>query len=319
VKKKTIWITWENQVRNRSMSGALEVDLFVVLSDRRRLLRYAANMTRTLAILRRERPSVVICQNPSIVLSLYLVLLRPFLGFKLAVDAHYGGVVSSTGGQAVQWVLNRLNRTVDLVIVTNETHANHVRQLGGLAFVCPDPLPDLSRYEDSEPVVPRKVFFICSFDIDEPYEEVFRAASALAPEGFRFFVSGNYCRARISPGDHPEVEFLGFVPEDEFYRHLFSASIVIDLTEHDDCLVCGAYEAMAAGKPTVLSRKPALQSYFRGGTVFTENGAGEIASAIRTAHDSADGLAVASRAWRAWAIADAGQRIEKLGELLDSL
>jgi glycosyltransferase involved in cell wall biosynthesis len=276
-------------------------------------------MTRTLAILRRERPSVVICQNPSIVLSLYLLLLRPFLGFKLAVDAHYGGVVSWTGSQAVQRVLNHLNRNVDLVIVTNANHANHVRQVGGRAFVCPDPLPDLSRYEGSEPVLPRKVFYICSFDIDEPYEEVFRAASDLAVEGFRLFVSGNYARASISPGSHPDVEFLGFVPEDDFYRHLFSASLVIDLTENDDCLVCGAYEAMAAGKPTVLSKKPALQAYFRGGSVFTENDAEEIAAAIRKAHESAEGLAASSREWKAGAIADMDKRIEKLGELLDSL
>jgi glycosyltransferase involved in cell wall biosynthesis len=207
------------------------------------------------------------------------------MGFKLAVDAHFGGVESYTGSSALQQALDFCNRSADLVIVTNVGHADHVRRIGGQAFVCADPLPDLSAHRGNSVEVPRKVFFICSFDIDEPYHEVFRAAEMLWEEGFRFAVSGNYAKAGIAPETFPFINFLGFVPEDEFYSNLYSSEVVVDLTDHDNCLVCGAYEAIAAEKPLVLSKKRALENHFRDGAIFTENNAVAIASAVTLAYD----------------------------------
>jgi glycosyltransferase involved in cell wall biosynthesis len=296
-KRKILWLTWENQIRNRSISAALGVPLFEVISSRSRMVRYVSCMIRTIVILWRERPSIVICQNPSLALTIFLLGLRKTFNFKVAIDAHFGGVEAFNGSKVFQRMLDKCNRAADLVIVTNEGHARRIRSLRGKVFVCPDPLPDLSGYRDQAEEIPGKVFFICSFDIDEPFLEVFRAAEILYKERFRIFVSGNYRKAKVTPSDFPEVEFLDFVPEPEFYRHLFSSQVVIDLTDHENCLVCGAYEALEAGKPLVLSRKKALQEYFTGGTVFTANQSEEIATAVRLAHAERSGLADECRKW----------------------
>jgi glycosyltransferase involved in cell wall biosynthesis len=317
--RKIIWLTWEKQIRNRSMSCALGVPLFTMLSARGRWVRYASCISRTLALLCRERPSVVICQNPSLVLTFLLLGLRRFLGFKVAIDAHFGGVEAYNGSKVFQRVLDYCNRTADLVIVTNEGHARRIRSLDGNTFVCPDPLPDLSAHRGQEEKILQKVFFICSFDIDEPFQEVFRAAEALLPEGFRFFASGNYRKAGIAPDDFPHVKLLGFVPEPEFYRHLFSSQVVVDLTDHENCLVCGAYEALEAGKPLVLSKKRALQEYFSGGTVFTSHQATEIAAAVRQAHAERSRLTEECRQWVAQARADMDKRIASLRRILEDL
>lgn len=317
VKRKILWLTWETQVRNRSMSRELGVPLFIILSDRGRLARYASSISQTVALLCREKPSVVICQNPSIVLTLLLLWLRPFFGFKIGIDAHFGGIDASNGSEAPQWVLDYCNRTAEFVIVTNESHAHRVRSLGGKPFVCPDPLPDLAEHRGQGAEIPHKVFFICSFDIDEPYREVFYAAKILAPEGFHFFVSGNYRKGGITPEDFPHVELLGFVPEPEYYGHLFSSQLVVDLTENDNCLVCGAYEALVAAKPLVLSRKKALEEYFTGGTVFTENKAAEIAAAVRVAYAERSRLAEESRQWVIRAREEMKERMARLNNSLE--
>jgi hypothetical protein len=317
--RKIIWLTWEKQIRNRSMSEALGVPLFVILSARGRLVRYACCISRTVALLWRERPSVVVCQNPSRVLTLLLLGLRRSFGFKVAIDAHFGGVEAHNGSELLGRVLDYCNRTADLVIVTNEGHANHIRSLDGRVFVCPDPLPDLSEHRGQEEETLRKVFFICSFDVDEPTREVFRAAEVLFPERFRFFVSGNYRKAGIAPNDFPHVALLGFVPEPEFYKHLFSSQVVVDLTDNENCLVCGAYEALEAGKPLVLSRKRALQEYFDGGTIFTENRAADIAAAVRRAHAERSRLAKECRQWVSQARADMELRIASLRRVLEAL
>lgn len=316
---KILWLTWEKQIRNRSMAKGLDVPLFEVLSGHGRFVRYATCIRRTVGLLFMERPSVVICQNPSMALTLLLLRLRSFFGFRVAIDAHFGGIDASNGSNASQKTLDWCNRSAELVIVTNENHARHVRDLGGRAFICPDPLPDLSRYKGLAPEIAKKAFLICSYDVDEPFREVFKAAAMLASEGYRFSVSGKYQKAGISPQDYPHVDLLGFVPEDDFYRHLFTSQLVVDLTDNDDCLVCGAYEALEAGKPLILSKKMALQEYFTGGTVFTENKAGDIAAAVRIAYAERERLAEESRLWVQQAKADMEKRMAELNDILATL
>jgi glycosyltransferase involved in cell wall biosynthesis len=318
-KRRVIWITWERQIRNRSMSEALRVPLFEIISSRSRIGRYASCISRTLEVLYRERPSIVICQNPSLVLTFFLLKLKPIFGFKVVIDAHFGGVEAYNGSEVFQRILDHCNGTADLVIVTNENHGRYVRAARGKTFVCPDPLPDLSPYQGSREEIRGKVFFICSFDIDEPFHEVFRAAEMLSPEGLRFVVSGNYGKAGIDRAAFPHMELLGFVPEVEFYHHLFSCQVVVDLTDHENCLVCGAYEALAAEKPLVLSKKRALQDYFRGGTVFTENRAGDIASAVRRAFLDRVKLGEGAREWASHTRSEMRQRLASLRILLSEL
>lgn len=317
--QRVIWVTWERQLRNQSMTNGLGVPLFMIQSRRSRALRYLTSAMRTFRLLLHERPRVVVAQNPSMVLCLWLLLLKPLMRFKLAVDAHYGGVVSANSSRVVQGILDTINRSVDLVIVTNESQSAYVMALGGKPFICPDPLPDLEKHRSGESTVDKKVFFVCSFDKDEPYREVLLAASMLSQEGFRFFVSGNYRRAGIDPDEFPNVRFLGFVPESEYYQQLFSSDVVADLTDFDNCLVCGAYEAMAAFKPTVLSRKPALQQYFTGGTVFTDNRAPEIAQAVREAYAGRDSLREAGHRWVEEANAQMTERLSSLRRTLEGL
>ena len=317
--RNIISLTWEKQIRNYSIFYSMGVTLFVILSTHRRILRYALCIGRTLALLKREKPLAVIGQNPSLVLILLLLGLRRFFGFKVVIDAHFCGVEAYNGSGVLQRVLDYCNRAADLVIVTNEGHARLIRNLGGRVYVCPDPLPDLSDYCNQAEVISRKVFFICSFDPDEPTREVLKAGGILLQEGFQCFFSGDYRKAGITPGDFPNLGLLGFVPEAEYYRHLFSSELVVDLTNFDNCLVCGAYEALAAGKPLVLSRKKALQEYFTLGTVFTFNYAEQIAEAIKNAFSTRATLSEECRKWVPLELAAMEKRLASLAGILDDL
>lgn len=56
--------------------------------------------------------------------------------------------------------------------------------------------------------------------------------------------------------------------------------MVVDLTAIEDCLVCGAYEAVALGRPLVTSDTAALRDYFRLGTVYTRHDSQSLAAAM---------------------------------------
>lgn len=310
--KKAIWITWEHQIRNRSMAAMLGADLHVIAHSGARLRRYLFCTYDTIATVRREKPAVVFAQNPSIVLNYLLLLARVLFGYRFVTDAHFGGVIAYNGNYLFQKALDLCNRSADLVIVTNRDHAAHVESIGGQALVCEDPLPDLARYDSGAAPEDRSVFFICSFDIDEPYESAFEAAHELSAESFRFYVSGNYAKVGIDPSDYPHVSFLGFVPEQHFYERLYQSDIVLDLTEHENCLVCGAYEAMAAERPLVTSDRACLRAYFDQGTVFTAHDSASIAEAIREAYRDRFRLRDNIREWKGRAVQTQNERRDVL-------
>lgn len=295
---KAVWITWEHQLRNRSMTAMLDVPLHVISHRGGRFLRYWRCARDTLALVWREQPQVVFAQNPSIVLNYFLLVLRPFFSFRFVTDAHYGGIVAHTGSKTLQKTLDLANRSADLVIVTNARHAAHVQQIGGTPVVCPDPLPDLGGHGAADMPSDKSVFYICSYDIDEPFEAVFQAAELLANDGFTVFASGNYRRAGIDPARYPHVKLLGFVPENDFYRQLFASAVVVDLTDNEDCLVCGAYEAMVAEKPLVTSSTASLREFFNKGTIFTRHDSASIAEAVRVAYRDRERLRDEICAWK---------------------
>lgn len=294
---KAIWVTWERQVRNASLSSRLGVPLHVIESSRGRLSRYASCCARTMGLLIRHRPRVVFCQNPSIVLNYLLLLLRPLFGFTVVSDCHFAGVVACNGSPLFQKLLDLCNRSVDLAIVTNPAHAAYIEGVGGRAAVCPDPLPLLSLVPSPGPLG-RTVLFICSYDVDEPFRQVFEAAAQLYGEGFRIMATGNYAKGGVDPARYPSVTFTGYLPVGAYHELLLKSAVIVDLTENENCLVCGAYEAMAAEVPLVTSDTACLRGYFTAGTLFTTHDPAGIARAVRTAFAEAESLRREIRAWK---------------------
>jgi len=293
-----LWITWEKQIRNESISRMLDVELIEILCPGK-VKRYVRSIAITLGVVFRQRPRVIIAQNPSIILNLLLLFVRPVFRFKLVTDAHYGGIQAYNGNFFLQKTLNYINASADLVIVTNGGHLEFVSVLGGSAFVLQDPLPDILDIElKGEEMLPKSIFFICSFAIDEPYEMVFDSFEKLADEGFRLFVSGNYKKVGIEPEQYPFISFLGYVAEDIYVGYLLRCSVVVDLTNWDNCLVCGAYEALSCNKPIVLSSHKALEEYFGSAAIYTKHMSEELTQAMRQAYLNREKMAKNAAAWK---------------------
>ena len=125
--------------------------------------------------------------------------------------------------------------------------------------------------------------FICSFADDEPYENVFRAADIIG-DLYHIYVTGNYKKKSIDPRVIPRnVTLLGYISETEYVKMIHSVDITIDLTDRENCLLCGAYESVAAEKPMIISNTKALREYFDKGAIYTDNTAHDITLSIKKA------------------------------------
>jgi len=143
----------------------------------------------------------------------------------------------------------------------------------------------------------KSVLLVSSFDLDEPFLVAFDAFAQLQEEGYSLVVSGNFARAGIETESFPWVQFLGFVSNEDYFGYLQACSVVMDLTELEDCLVCGAYEALTLHKPLILSDSEAMRAYFGEACVLTENSSTAIVESVRQAFSKRAELVEAAQEW----------------------
>ena len=282
--RKRIWITWENHRRTAELARLLPgVTLYVIEMKGPRCVRYACLMPRTLCVLFRCRPGLVFVQNPSVVLALLTVLISPVFRFRVVVDSHNEGLKPFYSRH--NWLLpfyRWIQKGADLTIVTNEQLAKEVAFNKGRPFVLEDPIPQLNPTAATPLRGTYNIVFVCTFEKDEPYREVIESAHYL-DASICIYITGRYQKAEAhvigrSPGN---VHFCGHLPEQEYVNLLHASDAVMDLTLMQDCLVCGAYEAVALEKPVILSDTFVLRNYFYKGAVFTRNNAQSISSSVK--------------------------------------
>lgn len=279
--KNGLWITWESQTRNIGLSNAVGFRLCEFIYEGRMVSRYMKCCWSTLAVLRKERPSVVVAQNPSILLATMVVLLRPLLGFTAVIDAHNSGIFPAEGRLKflMLWA-GWLQRKADLTIVTNNNLKRYVEKNGGLSIVLQDAIP-LAPANVQQMNLKGKttIAFICTFASDEPYNEVFEAAKLLS-EDVVFYVTGRY-DGKVDRSSVPaNVILMGYLSVSEYWSLLVSVDFVMDLTLREDCLVCGAYEGVAVSKPLLLSDTKVLRKYFYKGCVWVSSFPQSIADGV---------------------------------------
>jgi glycosyltransferase involved in cell wall biosynthesis len=273
----SIWITWEVQRRNRSLASALGAELIEFDYKGSRMSRYALLTRKTLTALYRANVDIVFVENPSIVLSTLVVLWGKFSRSqsKTVIDCHNCGIVPKHFKTLARW----LAKHADACIVTNDAMAMLVSSWGGHPLVMPDPLPKLNPAQLIELSDP-SILFICSWAADEPIDQMLSAAKMLADKQVEVTI---YITGRPEPEKYPATKALpsnviltGYLSEEEFDGYLLSCDAVLDLTTRDDCMVCGAYEGVAAEKPLLLSNNKATAAYFTSGVELTDNTAIDI-------------------------------------------
>ena len=278
-----VWITWENQRRNRTLSPFLSAKLYEFDIRAPAVLRYPIAISKTLFALAKERPNVIISQNPSLILALLSIIISYIFNKTLIIDAHNAGLYPLEGRyKFLNWVSSKICKWADLTIVSNIELEKHVINLGGKAISIPDPIPNIKPPN----VIPKlkgdfNVLFICSWANDEPFLEVIRASERV-DEYTYIYITGHSKGFEKKYGKKlpRNVILTGYVSEEEYSGLLYACDSIMVLTRRENCLLCGAYEGVAVMKPLILSKTKALKKHFRKGSVYTENNNDSIINAL---------------------------------------
>ena len=206
-------------------------------------------------------------------------------------------------------------RKADLTIITNRLLAAAVEDQGGRPFTLPDRIPEPPPLSVSKLCGEFNAVLISTFAPDEPVAAVF---DAVRGANIELYVTGNHRKltpaaAQRAPSN---VHLTGFLSEREYWTLLQSADAIIDLTLMDNCLVCGAYEALAVGKPMLLSKNRAGVELFGDSALYTDNDAADIRRMLEQLKRECARLARASVAKRAELAAGWSARAERLAQIL---
>lgn len=124
-----VWLTWEIQRRNRTLSSKLNANLYEITANGPRWKRYPFQIFRTLKILSRTKPSFIFSQNPSLLLTALAVVYGKISNSTIIVDAHNSGIFPIEGKS---YLLNRiaeiLNSYSDKVIVSNSALIKFIKK-----------------------------------------------------------------------------------------------------------------------------------------------------------------------------------------------
>ncbi|MDH5767195.1 MAG: hypothetical protein OEZ38_14365, partial [Gammaproteobacteria bacterium] len=142
---KRIWITWEIQRRNRSMSKILNASLHELVFEAPAWRRYPVLIVKTVALIRKNRPEIIFSQNPSLVLAGLTVFVGKLLSIPVIIDAHNAGLFPLEGKiPLLNKIAAHINNQAYMVIVSNDKLKDYVQNRGGKAFVVPDPVPEIN-------------------------------------------------------------------------------------------------------------------------------------------------------------------------------
>jgi len=265
------------------MADELGIDVHYISRTNRRglmgaVLKYPVQAVDTVRLLLRNRPDVVIVQNPPSIAPLIVAAYAAIRRARFVVDAHSDAMMSPIWTRP-QWLYRYLARRAQATIVTNEHFAGIIRGWGGRALVIQDipaEFPEGSFEVDGG----FNVAVVNTFAADEPVEAVLAAARNL--HDVTFLVTGDPTRApqRVPATLPPNVRFTGFLPDASYYGLLRSSQAVMCLTTRDHTMQRGACEALSLGTPIITSDWPILSDYFSRGTVYVDNTASGIRDGV---------------------------------------
>lgn len=279
---KNLWLSWEHQRRNRTLSRFLDFELCELVSDKRMLARYFELAFKTTSLLAKRKPDNVVCQNPSIVLVILCILLRIYFKYTLTIDCHNSGLYPKEGkSKVLNYIFRKINSFADIVVVSNGNLKEKFNDYFKTILVVPDPLPDRDSYYTAGDRVFNderywnhdtnlKFLFICSWAQDEPFHEVIEAFSDQRLSEISCYITGRSGPALKESRLPKNVKLTGFISDEDYFDLLCKCDAVIVLTSRDDCLTCGAYEALAVGKTGILSDSEVMKNTFGAGYLYSK-------------------------------------------------
>ncbi len=284
---KIIFIDWRpNNRRAQSIAKDIGATLYLAPNILRKKsyapIRYFYLLFWTITVLVKSRPKVVFVSTPPTFGPIIVFTYAKLFNCVYIVDASHTATMAYWRKVPFGFWFNKFVMNQSLAtLVHNECIKELTDKQGIDSMVLETKIPELQVTEKQSIADDFTVLAPCSFDSDEPIDEIFSAAE-LMPE-INFSVTGSYTRLNkeMIKRCPANLTLTGFLSEMDYDFLLNSANVVLVLTTDDyPVRPRGASEAIAAEKPLIVSLNQATENHLNKGTILINNTTEEITQSI---------------------------------------
>ncbi len=281
--RKISFIVWApHSARATNLADRLDTKLHLLHWKFRKksyaLFKYRPLAQQTKKILYEERPEMVFAQIPPIFCASSALDYCEDTNSRLVVDVH-------TGAFDKIWSILR-SKTLHvlqhsaLALVTNNNLTEMLDSIQVRSFVLEDPVPHITPKSKTQLKDGTNVAVVSSFGPDEPISEVLKAADKI--HNVNFYITGDlkFAKGGYIKTKRENVVYTDFLDYDSYISLLNSVDAIVVLTNRENTLLSGGYEALAMGKPLITSGTSVLLNYFSKGAIHVNNTSDEIIEAI---------------------------------------
>lgn len=299
---KTVFIIWKvYQRRVEAFRHKLNADPVYLhyrweeKSKLHKLVSYVFKIAATYRVLLAARPKLFYIQAPPAFLLYAVWLYAKLTGSRYVVDAH-NSIVDGSLWSRMPFVRQTL-RQAATVLVHNEEMAVHASRSRLPHTVLMDRPPEVDATNYPYPAhilgdrTRPKVVIPCSYDTDEPLEEMRQATLLLPHVDFYITWYAEKLPASYVAGFAANTRFTGFLEQESFDALLAHADAILVLTTREGTQPSGATEALAFEKPLVVSGLGIIRRMFPKGAIYIGNSASDIAVGISRALELQEQLA----------------------------
>jgi len=257
--------------------------------------RYILQSLVTLVIFIKQKPNIIIVQNPPIFLAFLAYLYCTISRAKLAIDSHTAVFLDK------KWILfHWLFKFVAKRSTLNTCHNFKNLEILEKWKVKPamvmqfyNPSYDLKRLNEpmvnkdlDEKIIDNNIMMVNRFANDDDWQTVLETAK-LMPE-YNFFITGQPNRkdkGKIKKAS-ANVIFTGYLKHEEFLKLMWRCQVILAFTLRRDTVLWSIREIMALKKPFVATDSEVLRYYFKDVALFTQSDSTEMKLRIKEALSS---------------------------------
>ncbi|MBA7595628.1 hypothetical protein ES703_02593 [subsurface metagenome] len=286
-KKRWLFLSWSYSRRSEDIAKIGDFDYFYFpLSQKIRLFQFPLLFVKTIFHLFKKRPEVIFIQHPPIHAILPVLLYSMLTGAHYIIDSHItpGTTLIEKPHHNIYLFLHRFYSYLATVTLF---HSKAILERGKKwrcnYMVLENPVRILD-IESHFPIQRRPAIgMVSSLSPDEHIMEVIEVAEDL--KNVVFYITGEKKKIprKILTSTPENIHFTGYIKGNNYYEFLKAIDLAIVLTDRKESALLGAYEALSAEKPLVLSDTQTMRYYFPRGAIFVRNSKDAIKAGIEIA------------------------------------
>ena len=230
---------------------------------------YLYKSIKTITIIIKNRPHLVVVQNPPSIAPIIIVLFSYLRRYKTILDSHNGAFEKPWSSIPLyKWSL----RNSDTVIVHNDQIYKRLvqdRKYRKVNFkVLNSRLSHFENVKKENPIENPYILVVSTFSADEPMEIILEGLRIYLRNNLSnvmFKITGNYNKKRSLFNEYEKdnkIEFLGFVSNERYRSLMVNSSGIISISSREDVQQFALMESIGAGIPFISNKNITNLSLF---------------------------------------------------------